>query len=797
MSGSLASLVVDLQLNSASLREGLDAARGKVAGFAASVNQAFASVSDVAKGVKRAANEIAQAGLGLAAVAGGAVALAATVDKGIAAEVKNLKNSFADLAVPVAQLVVPAMRELAENVRAVADFVASLSPHTKEMIGDFLKVTAVIGGTALVVSRIAAAISALTGVIAAVTSGPFLALAAGIAVALGLTVALHAAWRTNWNGMRDVVKAVATNVRGYISQAFEAARSIVGDFVNWAADGLLLLVGVAEALAKVLGVNVSKATDFGKELALWAKHLTTVEGFGELIDDAEETVGVMKDGLAEAAKGFGKELQLIMKELGLDKLFGGFRAGAADRHDLTKAAAAAPIDHGLENKADLFAQGAIKGAGKEAADALSAVGEKFLQGGIEGAAEVAAAATRLADAMAVGGRIVVNKLGDVGQIINSAIQGFQTAGPWGAIIAVIAEVVTRLEGFTKFADMLNAKLFKSLGELNTMLAPVFDLLMQLSETLNPIRQIIHTVIEVVLNLLGPAFKIVGGLLKGLGEVLAPIADSISALGDVIMVIVNLLNNMTPVMESLRIVFALVGAAINFAALGIMGTASNLLATVRDIMKALGLNTDAVTKTLNEITLKAVMMAAKQKEFDLFAAPPLGELSKQAEKAADAATKVTESFNEMVHNLPNVYHGLKAAQWNASGGGPASGGSNSSGGAAGGISFAGVGFDPGNILGGADYAGVFQGADGSAGSVGANVVPFLGGATALPWVDTTNIDVGEQGMGEDLAGIGGAGVININIENVSVTDPMDFYKQMKAIAKTEQSRKSRTSNSPLP
>lgn len=79
---------------------------------------------------------------------------------------------------------------------------------------------------------------------------------------------------------------------------------------------------------------------------------------------------------------------------------------------------------------------------------------------------------------------LVSKLGGVGQVISAAAQGMATAGPWGAIIAVLAEVLSRMQSFTKLTDYLNKDLETHLGVLSKILAPLFEMLQGMGEAMN-------------------------------------------------------------------------------------------------------------------------------------------------------------------------------------------------------------------------------------------------------------------------------------------------------------------------
>lgn len=760
---SLASLLVDLSVNTAGLRAGLDSARTTVAGFAQSVTKAFDGVEQMGKSIKRAANEVAQAGLGLAAVAGGAVALAATVDKNIAAEVKNLKASFVDLAVPVAQMVVPAMRDFAEAVRTCADFVASLSPETKSMIATFLQVAAVVGGVALVISKVAAAIAALAGVIGAITAGPILALVAGLAAVAAAAVFLHKVWRENWGNVQGVVKDVIAAMAGYWQAFANFVSGVMGKLWRSVVSGIEVVAKAVLAVLEFTGQVGAQQAQAVRDAISAAANLARENGgvlVAEGIKFAEETASTMKNGLIDAIRAMVAEGKIIFKDLkaalGFDDLL---KSGAAARHDLGKPADLAP------DTAQRFIMGGRDAAldlgleAKAVGDELANIGAMFAQGGQAAAAEVVVAATTFKNAVIAGAQTVVSKLGDVGQIINSAVQGFTTAGPWGAIIAVLAELLGRLEVFTKFSDMLNAKLFKSLSELNEAIAPLFQMLHQLSEMLNPVRAIIHMVIRFVLDLLGPVFKILGGIFDALGKVLVPIVTALGSLFDAISAIVDALVNMGPVMESIRVTFKIIGAAISFASLGVMRMVSDVLGVIITFAKAVGMNVTDLQKTHADIIVKAGKMVDDLKKFDLFAAPPLGELAKANEKAAESAHAVAEKFSELLHNIPSGYSGLKMQQFLA------------------GMSDTGMRDRNGNPLSSEQW----------------NNSPYAVSGSAAGYQDEGEWGTADPTPGSGGGGGGGRGGTTVVIQNAhfSATNKTELYREMVALAQLDKNQRRRS------
>lgn len=638
----LAGLLVDLELNSAALRTELDAVKAKLAAFGEGVNKttkassaasaaasaaaaaaakaaadaakasgtAFEAVDKMAKQVKRAANDIAQAGLGLAAVASGAVALAATVDKGIAAEVKNLKNAFTDLAVPIAQLVIPAIRDLADGVRSVADYVAGLSPHTKGMIATFLQVSATVGSVALVVSKVSAAIGALATVIGAIPLAPFVLVLAGVAAIAAATLFLHKVWRENWGGIQEKTRSVVEGIAGYWS-----------DFKAWFSefiDGLIdKWASVEKAIARAGNVVRSMTPGSGWSMGdipkanrqsdaridQWAESL---KGGG--LGQAALALGKkLKDGFLDATGALKKEFDLIFKDFSLGNgghatRHGGVEHSTGTGHEGMSDMALQAFEQKLALAADVAAKSRVETERFFSAKIRIAAGER--------AHEEASFSGRLRSVLdQVSGVLassvtkVAGKMGAAGEVLNAGIEGFKSGGVWGAVIGVIVDVITKLEGFTKMMDSINAFFGRWISQVSKATAPLFDGIISFCED-------IGTLIETITEVTG-SFEIIGGVLRGLALII----------------------------DTIELSFLYVGKGF----LSLFGAKDQKL-------------NDMITKL--ETDVKA--------GFDTkVKMPALDATDNRIKKLGDTVQKTSDKFSELLTNMPSGYK-VKGAQFRADG-----------------------------------------------------------------------------------------------------------------------------------
>ena len=64
---------------------------------------------------------------------------------------------------------------------------------------------------------------------------------------------------------------------------------------------------------------------------------------------------------------------------------------------------------------------------------------------------------------------IVGSMGEAGEVIRAAVQGFQSAGPWGAIAAVAATLLSKTQAFQKLVDMVNQVLYWIVGMFEPVL----------------------------------------------------------------------------------------------------------------------------------------------------------------------------------------------------------------------------------------------------------------------------------------------------------------------------------------
>lgn len=114
--------------------------------------------------------------------------------------------------------------------------------------------------------------------------------------------------------------------------------------------------------------------------------------------------------------------------------------------------------------------------------------------------------SRLGDALANAAMTFVSKAGEMGRVIQAGIQGAQAAGPWGAIIAVLAELLSHAEAFGDIVAMFDETIYKLVNELNPLI-----------EGLKPMSTMFASMIGGLGQVLGLFAQLIGGIVGSLGD----------------------------------------------------------------------------------------------------------------------------------------------------------------------------------------------------------------------------------------------------------------------------------------
>jgi len=274
----------------------------------------------------------------------------------------------------------------------------------------------------------------------------------------------------------------------------------------------------------------------------------------------------------------------------------------------------------------------------------------------------------------------VSKLGELGQVVQAGVQGFQAGGVWGAFAAVIIEVASRFEGFSAVVDLAN----KVLGDFISSMAPALGALMGgLQGLLNGISGLLQSIggtLQPAIRGIADGLMTIGKLLESLSGIFA----SVGAVGGIIdsfLAILMVLNPLEIVIKLLGASFRLVGIGMSYLSVAIMKIMGGILEKIRELLATLGLNDLALTISKMAMSMNSKAEALKTSAdaewtklghlFDTTPVDAVGTIDRQGvqrgrfladvvDGAADSIKKLGDTADDVTDQLTNVPSGYKTA-----------------------------------------------------------------------------------------------------------------------------------------
>lgn len=563
---------------------------------------------------------------------------AAKYDREVAAGVKEVQNAYNTLAVEIARLLMPTLKSAANFATNVVNAFRSMSPHARELVTHFAGIAVAGLGIASVAGKVGGLVGSLAGMAAAVL--PMLPVILGVAAALAgliaVTVLLHKAWRENWGGIQEKTRAVLE----FVQKAFQIVVGNIGAQLSalaktfiMLADQALRVVEIFGRLAPGGGAIAKLATSMREGLGHIAEFVFSPGSVSELLSQASDVAGQVKDAFVD-------ELQMIMKELGLDDAFAKIKGLLGKSNALPMLMQDAGVE--MKEVAENIAPSMVEWR-KELVESTLVI--QRLNGAHEKArleAEKQAAAARVARRVAEGrsadgSSSLGNLTGGMGSTINAGIQGAAAGGPIGAIAGIVTDLLSHSKQFIELFGAVSDVFALLADALGTFIAPLIP----------------------VVNVLGNVFKSVAPAFGALLNMLMMIANPILILATIGLPIFFY------AVKYLGLGVLYVARAISGVWNGIVSGVQKLLYGLGDIFKDVGpihdglyllaaglqkmkdtTNYDENIKTLSDLTLEAAT----------------GSINKNTE-AHEEQAKVLERVNEELTNIPSGYK-VALAQFHA-------------------------------------------------------------------------------------------------------------------------------------
>ena len=631
--------------------------------FAKGMAGALKDLEKFSTAAKKASAEVAKVSAVMAGIGVAALKMASSVDGPTKTALDGLEGSTRLLAVQVADMLLPAVRELTAMFKTAAGVVAGLDPELKKQISSFAVMAAQVAVAAKAFSLFSGLAANVFGVlragfamVAAVGVGPLLGIAAGVGIVIGAVLLLHRAWRKNWGGIQEATREVLEWLRSAFGQLATFFGKVWGFLVDGAADFVDGLLAVVDVMQEVTGQKLIDTNGMREGFGgLW-KDLKS----GSFLSEAftfGESIGVqLVDGIKE-------EWAAIKGELGFDKLLKTSAPIASGRGMSQPAEQVGSMD--TSSLATMSWFGAMQAEAVQADGAMTAIAVSFAASEIS-ANEAEMAAKRQAEAgrqaawaaaqmkqhtdeqarkvaatFKVVAASVTGALGEIGNLINTAMSAAASGGPWAALIAVIMEVVKTTASAMEFVGTAMNFVKQLAAMIEPLVKPIFDVftdvLGMLSNILGPIieafRPFVDSFVSSIDNLL-PIFAALGPLLQAI----APVIESIGS-------IVNLFT------KALKPVFEVIGGIIKAIASVILG----FLIFLNEIAAAFG-----DTKARSEADRMAAIIDKMWAPGATDLAVAEGKAAGAALRNADAQDEAARSAKKVAENLSNVPSGFNLA-----------------------------------------------------------------------------------------------------------------------------------------
>jgi hypothetical protein len=248
---------------------------------------------------------------------------------------------------------------------------------------------------------------------------------------------------------------------------------------------------------------------------------------------------------------------------------------------------------------------------------------------------------QLGEAIKFGGNMLVSKLGQLGSVIQAGIQGAQAGGIWGALIAVILEMLSRFKRWQEIIDIGNGQLEQFLGDCKEGFGSLVDGLKQIMGGIGMIAKAVH-------GILNPIFKFIGQLLGKFSSVFAFIGQILEPIGTVLESLFNALSPILDILDMLSPILTVFGVII-LSVLRAFFTVTNAITDLLDVLsfgifhqwiQKLKINTDKLDQQISTLSEKGLSKLADESQS---ASANIGKMSNAAKDASRELTNMPSGF----------------------------------------------------------------------------------------------------------------------------------------------------------
>lgn len=642
----------------------------KTSAFGKGMEDAAKLTEKIARKIKAAATEIGHAGAMIGGAIAAALAVAAQHNAVVASQVQQTKDIFATFATEIGTMMVPVLSEMNEKLRELLGWWQALSPETKASIANWIEVATTVGLAALALGRVSGLVAVLApafqamGAAVALGLGPLLAVAAVLGAIFFGVAYLHKAWRENWGGIQEKTRSVLEAISSYW-QSFKdwLSHSFFDWFIDkWAAiEKALAHAGnfLSNPINSANRDQENKVSD--ESIDGWAGRMKG-GAIGEALRLASEQVEKFAvEGVQEWKLMLADAVSWTKKTLG----FTG-QQGNVSVHTQTPTVVAAAQRLGEAGEqgrmSDFYekmdAKDLMRGTGKLGEDGeqgkMTADLAQEYQDEIKVREFFNGQLDQLGRAVTAAISSFASKLGSLGQVINAGIQGFQSGGIWGAIIAVFIELFSKFKRFQELIDIGNGQVMQAITDLSSGFNDLVNGLRPLMGAVGMVAGVIHGILNPILHIIGKAFEQLAPVLGLISTILQPITWLFEFIGGLFD---GLSQVLAPFTKILDYVMRFIGLTILGTMNGLLGLWTGILDMVREIVHAVGGNTTDLDRLRKEAVEK---QNGIQQQMRNLAEKGYSQLANESANTAEKIGKLGDMADKVSEQLTNIPQGFKVA-----------------------------------------------------------------------------------------------------------------------------------------
>lgn len=192
-----------------------------------------------------------------------------------------------------------------------------------------------------------------------------------------------------------------------------------------------------------------------------------------------------------------------------------------------------------EEAADDQAKGLtyLAGLTKQEADAWKEKSDKYLAAADAWAAKQQKNVEQLQGTFEVLGQSVLKAIPRLNELVSAAMQGAQVGGVWGALIAVIVQLMSKTQAFQRILDIVNGDLDQFIAGLE----PIVSGLAGFIEAFDGISNTMTGAFAQIFQPIGDILQAFVPVIKILSDAIAPLAGMLGFIGDLLKPVVGIIG----------------------------------------------------------------------------------------------------------------------------------------------------------------------------------------------------------------------------------------------------------------